>query len=109
MTSNSQVDRFPSASVSVHLTSVVPRAKKLPDGATQILDNRDWEHPEVTDWLAPPHYQFKGDLTYICEYLNDTKDWLYDGTSARTDEMCMAVGYFFPADGPKQCINPPTF
>jgi hypothetical protein len=28
-----------------------------------------------------------------------------EGQSAATDEMCMAVGYFFPATAPKFCIN----
>ena len=27
------------------------------------------------------------------------------GDSAETDEMCMAVGYFFPATGPIFCLN----
>src|SRR5258705_13968580 len=34
VTGNSQVDSLPEASVAVHVTRVVPRGKKLPEGGT---------------------------------------------------------------------------
>jgi len=47
---------------------------------------------------APAFYAFtSGKLTYQCEYLNPNTYEIKTGDSAATDEMCMAVGYYFPA------------
>lgn len=73
------------------------------DGSTVVFSSDDWEHPGAVDWRAAPHYQFSGDLTYHCDYQNDLDQTVTDGDSAATDEMCMAVGYFFPATEPVFC------
>lgn len=75
------------------------------DGSTVVFQSDDWEHPGATDWRAAPHYQFSGDLTYHCDYENDLDQTVNDGDSAATDEMCMAVGYMFPATDPVFCID----
>ena len=80
------------------------------DGTTMIDDSTDWEHPVIKNYQtdAPTwnFYQFKGQLSYQCKYRNDLAADVYTGDSAATDEMCMAVGYFFPASGgPVFCIN----
>lgn len=80
------------------------------DGANIVFQSDDWEHPGAADWRAAPNYEFaSGNLTYRCEYDNPTGRTIRTGDSAATDEMCMAVGYFFPADGPRYCINSSTF
>jgi len=75
------------------------------DGSTMIFQSDNWEHPGGTDWLADPHYQFAGDLTYHCDYVNDLDQDVNTGDSAATDEMCMAVGYYYPASTATFCIN----
>jgi hypothetical protein len=80
------------------------------DNGVQILDSTDWQHPTIknfqTDAPTWDFYQFKGQLSYECKYVNDLTAPVYTGDSAATNEMCMAVGYFFPADGgPVFCIN----
>ncbi len=83
---------------------------KVFDGATQILDSTDWEHPTIKSYLTDTptwdFYKFNGQLSYECDYINDLNQEVRTGDSAATDEMCMAVGYFYPADGgPVFCIN----
>ena len=76
------------------------------DGASVVFESDNWEHPGAADWRANPHYTFSsGQLTYRCDYNNDTPNQVRTGDSAATDEMCMAVGYFFPATAAKFCIN----
>ncbi|MEZ4400777.1 MAG: hypothetical protein R3B06_12200 [Kofleriaceae bacterium] len=80
------------------------------DGAAMVFQSDDWEHPGATDWRAAPNFTFaSGRLTYRCDYQNDSAFAVRTGDSAATDEMCMAVGYFFPATAPKYCINSQTF
>lgn len=78
------------------------------DGAATVFDSTSWEHPGEQTWNAPPFFSFaSGKLTYQCEYMNPTNRLILTGDSAATDEMCMAIGYFFPAVGGKGhlCID----
>jgi hypothetical protein len=75
------------------------------DGASTLLTSDDWEHPTVVAWDAPFYAFDSGELTYRCEYFNDTGAAIDEGPSAQDNEMCMAVGYFFPADEPVLCVN----
>jgi hypothetical protein len=84
----------------------------IKDGDTEIFKSDDWEHPSdprVAEWMNAPHYQFSGRLTYHCDYVNDIAAPVGTGDSAATDEMCMAVGYSFPATQPTICYNDFTF
>ena len=68
------------------------------DGAATVFDSIDWEHPGEKTWPASPFFSFtSGKLTYQCEYMNTANRRIITGDSAATDEMCMAIGYYFPA------------
>jgi hypothetical protein len=70
------------------------------DGATMVFDSTSWDHPGATAWNASPFFTFSsGKLSYQCEYMNPTNRTIITGDSAATDEMCMAIGYYFPAPG----------
>ena len=79
------------------------------DGTTVVFQSDDWEHPGGELWSAPSFYAFaSGKLTYECSYNNIQENagiTVVDGPSAATNEMCMAVGYFFPATAPHMCLN----
>lgn len=82
------------------------------DGASVVFESTDWEHPGETIWDGTPGKDFytfaSGKLTYECTYTNQGANagrTIYDGDSAAINEMCMASGYYFPATGPKFCIN----
>lgn len=83
---------------------------RVTDGTAMVFESDDWEHPGARLWNDDPFFSFaSGSLTYRCEYNNTGNTAVGEGQSAATDEMCMAVGYFFPATGPKFCINSVSF
>jgi hypothetical protein len=60
----------------------------------------DWEHPGVGTWLSPNFLKVQaGDsFTYSCSYVNtDPTTAVVVGNTAATNEMCMAIGYYYPA------------
>jgi hypothetical protein len=59
----------------------------------------DWEHPGVGQWTAPNFLTVSsGDtFTYSCSYSNTASTPVTVGETAASNEMCMAVGYYFPA------------
>ncbi|MBP9086840.1 MAG: hypothetical protein KBG15_12020 [Kofleriaceae bacterium] len=75
------------------------------DGAAVVFEATDWEHPGSKPFDAPFYTFASGKLNYRCEYNNPTDRVIKTGSSAITDEMCMAVGYFFPANKAVLCLN----
>lgn len=91
-------------SLSTHVHKQGTRTQVL-DGATMVFEATDWEHPGARTFEAP-YYSFgSGGLNYRCEYKNPTSRVIADGDSAELDEMCMAIGYFFPAQKAIFCLN----
>ena len=55
---------------------------------------------------APDFCTFaSGKLTYDCDYSNFTGRTIRTGSSVVTDEVCMAIGLFFPSTAPVLCFN----
>jgi hypothetical protein len=75
------------------------------DGSSMILDSLDWEHATVDSWNAPFYTFASGKLGYQCNYVNQGNAEIKAGPSAQTNEMCMAVGYNFPATKATFCVN----
>ncbi|MEZ4362430.1 MAG: hypothetical protein R3B48_19730 [Kofleriaceae bacterium] len=83
---------------------------EVTDGASTVFSSEDWEHPGGVLLSGAPFLTFaSGKLSYRCDYENPTGRVIQDGSSAVTDEMCMAVGYFFPATRPTLCLNSTAF
>jgi len=83
-------------------------ATRIAESGNTVFLSNDWEHPGNQAFSAPSFYEFSsGKLTWECTY-NNTGDnagrTITDGQSAKTDEMCMATGYYFPAIGPRGCV-----
>ncbi len=59
----------------------------------------DWEHPGIGSWATAPFLTVQqGDtFTYNCSYENTTSTNVTVGETAASNEMCMAVTYWFPA------------
>jgi len=66
---------------------------------TNIVNTTDWESPDVGLFYAPNFLTVQaGDsFTYSCAYTNTTSSAVLVGETAATNEMCMAIGYYFPA------------
>ena len=68
------------------------------DGATTVFDSTSWELPGAQRWSTTPFFSFaSGSLTYQCEYVNPNSYQIGYGDSVTKEEMCMAMGYYFPA------------
>jgi hypothetical protein len=67
--------------------------------STRIVNTTDWENPGTRVWVAPNFLTTKaGDsFQYACTYQNPTALPVTFGETASSNEMCMAIGYFFPA------------
>lgn len=98
--------KFWSMSTHSHKQATTTRVK---DASAMVFESLDWEHPGMERFEAPTFFSFSSEtVTWECTYdnLGDNKDrTIQSGQSARTDEMCMATGYYFPANGPKGCFK----
>lgn len=69
---------------------------RVTDGSDMVFESTQWEHPGQRLWASAPFFSFASNqLTYRCEYNNTSGQPVREGDSAQTDEMCMAVGYYF--------------
>lgn len=80
------------------------------DGAVPMFESTDWEHPGGALWDSPSFFTPQsGEISWTCTYNNNnptdpnSKTTVVQGQSAETEEMCMAVGYYFPASGTQIC------
>lgn len=74
-------------------------------GTTTVFESFDWQNPG-TATFPPPFLAFPGNqLTFACTYTNPTNRTIRTGDSTATDEVCMAIGYFFPATKPLLCFD----
>ena len=79
---------------------------QVDDGSAMVYQTDSWSEATALEMEAAPFLRFSsGKLNYTCVYTNTTNRTIYTGDSAATDEMCMAVGYMFPADRPTACIH----
>jgi hypothetical protein len=64
----------------------------------------DWEHPGVGQWLAPNFLTTTAGDTfkYSCSFSNDASTAVTVGETAASNEMCMSIGYYYPA-GTSSC------
>lgn len=94
-----------------HKQSVMTDVRDGNTTGNMILQSKDWEHPDSIDW-DPTFFQFGGQLTYQCTYDNigdNANNVIHDGPSAATNEMCMAVGWYFPGSQPHGCFDQIAF
>jgi len=64
-----------------------------------VYQSTEWEHPGNLRWGSEPFFTFaSGKMTYRCQYKQDEYPVVRTGDSAKTDEMCIAIGYYFFAD-----------
>jgi len=85
-------------------TTEVVHTGALSAGASYPADQEvgsgvDWEHPGVGSWASAPFLTAaSGDtFSYSCTYANTTSTAVTVGETAASNEMCMAISYWFPA------------
>jgi hypothetical protein len=97
------------ASTHTHRRGILATINRvLADGTLgeELVHTTDWEKPDLHSWSAAPFLTFKtGEkFRYSCSYQNDLNVPVTVGNSAATNEMCMAVTYFFPASATGSCL-----
>ncbi len=98
--------KFWTLSTHAHKQAVATEVRDgAPTTGVMKFSSTDWEHPGAAAWNPDFDTFASGQLTYTCTYDNTSGRTITSGNSAVTDEMCMAVGYFFPATKPTICIN----
>jgi hypothetical protein len=75
-----------------------------------LVHTTDWEHADSRQWPTPFLTFTSGEkLHYQCSYQNPKTTTIVVGDSAEANEMCMAVGYYFPAKTNRFCLNSASF
>jgi hypothetical protein len=68
---------------------------------TNIVHTTDWQNPDVGVWLAPPFLAVgagEDQFAYSCAYANDGRSPVQvGGDTPALNDVCMTVGYYFPA------------
>jgi len=66
---------------------------------TNIVKTTDWENPGTHTWGPTDFLTTKAGDTFpfACTYQNPNSFAVTFGETAASNEMCMAIGYFFPA------------
>jgi len=91
-----------------HKRTVTAQANRYMNGTVgaPLVMTTDWAHATISNWDNPFLTLNAGEeIYYSCSYQNDTNQTISVGESAETNEMCMAVGYYFPATGNTFCLN----
>lgn len=96
--------KFWTMSTHAHKQSIETKVVDNSNSATPVFQSMDWEHPGQVMW-DPTFYAFASSFTNSCKYVNTTGADIHEGPSAVHNEMCMAVGYQFPATRPSFCLN----
>jgi len=75
--------------------------------ATTLFQGTDWKKPNDVSMIPATFYSFAGKLTFSCQYANTEGRTINTGDNAATDEMCLAVGFYFPSPGGQGgfCLN----
>jgi hypothetical protein len=81
-------------------------SSRILDGNSPLVVSTDWEQPQSIVYTPPSFYPFTtGGLTYECTDTNDLGHAIHAGESEEEDEVCMGIGYFFPAVRPSICLT----
>jgi hypothetical protein len=76
------------------------------DGAAVVFASDERQNPGAATFPPPGFHVFAtGKITTACTYDNPTTRTIRTGDSAQSDEQCLGIGYFFPADQPRFCYN----
>ncbi len=73
-----------------------------------LFESSSFAHPGTVLFNQPPFLSLN-QLTYQCDYVNPTGRTITAGSNVATDELCMAITYFFPSTGARICVNNALF
>jgi hypothetical protein len=65
-------------------------------GGTKLYESDSWDQSPLQSWVPPMQLPTGTQITWSCNVKNDTAMWLTFGESAKTNEMCIFTGAYFP-------------
>jgi hypothetical protein len=83
-----------------HKHATLAEVNYVSGGQSQnLVHTTDWQNPDVRMWNSPSFLTLQaGDsFTYSCSYSNNGSSAIVVGDTAASNEMCMLIGYYFPA------------
>lgn len=80
-----------------HMHQYGTRFRATTNDGTVLYETDDWAEPEERKFETPLRLPAGTAITFRCDYDNPTNAPLRFGESARTDEMCIFTGQFYPA------------
>jgi len=92
--------KFFAMTTHTHKHATAADVRYVSGGLSQhLVHTVDWESPDMALFTAPDFLTMKAGDTfqYSCTYRNDSATAVKVGETAATNEMCMAIGYYFPA------------
>lgn len=78
---------------------------EMSDGANTLVSNPDWTQPSNASFGPPAFKTFASAMTTKCTYFNSESNALTFGEDEDHNEICVGIGYFFPAVRPATCLN----
>jgi hypothetical protein len=94
---------FWSLSTRTHQFSPTSRVR---NNGGDVVVSLDYAHPTQAIFAPPAFFSFTANqMTQECTYNNPGGGTLHNGDSEFSDEVCYAIGYFFPATHPALCLN----
>jgi hypothetical protein len=87
------------------LSRKLSTATKISSGGGPLFLSSDWQDPGRVLAVQPPYLTFASDQVSVeCTYTNGTGSTVNAGP-ATSDEVCMMLGYHFPATKPRLCVD----
>jgi hypothetical protein len=66
------------------------------NGGTKLYESDSWDQSPLQSWSPPIQLAAGAQIGWSCTVKNDTANWLTFGESAKTNEMCIFTGAYFP-------------
>ncbi len=81
-------------------------AFSVADGNSTLFSGNDWNDPGNSVALTSPFLDFTtAKMSYTCTYLNTGNSVVQSGSSSKSDETCIAAGWYFPSIAPQFCFD----
>jgi hypothetical protein len=75
------------------------------DDGTSLYEADTWSEPPVKTYDPPLPLRDGANITWRCDYENETANHLNFGESADTNEMCVLTGFYYPAPDGKMIVG----
>jgi hypothetical protein len=80
-----------------HMHQHATQFRAVTNTGVEVYDTTSWDEPKPRVFRPPLLLEAGTQVTFTCTYQNLTTETLTFGESARSSEMCILAGTYFPA------------